>query len=206
MGRQQTDRQRRIDEVLYRIEDRPAANVLYVGLTDSFLASKADPVWQIKRVSKTGNETTTMYADHGKYSQIWNDRVSLFPAVALVDEAQHPQNVAIFDENGNAFTPGNPLPVTGSLSLGIVTQGLVTVVSINDTGWTALPAVSVADRKALCVYNTSGVEIKLNYATPGGYVGVPLVSGNQRFYSDTNIIVYARSSSGSVNVTVEEMS
>lgn len=104
--------------------------------------------------------------------------------------------------------------ITGTFSLsGLKIAGRVTIVSINDATWTALPpGGALTLRNAICIINTSTVEIKVNYdfpvLLPAGYVGVPLEpNGNQRFYDITPAIpIYAKSFLGTVDITVEELS
>jgi hypothetical protein len=94
------------------------------------------------------------------------------------------------------FTPG-----------GLKIAGRVTIVSIDDTNWTALPATALANRNAISVINRSGVQIKLNYsASVSGYIGVPVDNGSERFYDISDqIVVYGKSSSGSAELIIEEL-
>ncbi len=103
-------------------------------------------------------------------------------------------------------TTGNVTSTPGGLQNG----GRVTIVTINETTWTALPPTALTDRNALSIINTSGVEIKINYDNSVvGYVGVPIRNNDERYYDvkDT-IVIYAKSTtgSGSVDVTIEELS
>jgi hypothetical protein len=79
MGRNQVDRQRRTDEVLYFLKDDPSPNVRYEGRTDVFFSPPDKPVWQIKRTLRVGDVLETSFANAGKYNCIWDDRVSYFP-------------------------------------------------------------------------------------------------------------------------------
>lgn len=113
-----------------------------------------------------------------------------------------------FPGGGNSTVTG-AVSITGSVQVsGLTIAGLVSSVVINDVTWTAVPATPLANRNALCIFNTSVVEIKLNYSSGvAGYFGVPLAAGNQRFYDITDsIIMYAKSSSGSPTIIVEELS
>mgnify|MGYP006374604905 CR=1 FL=1 len=90
---------------------------------------------------------------------------------------------------------------------GLNVGGKVTVVSINSTTWTALPASPLANRNALTIQNASVSEIKLNYDnTTVGYVGIKVIVGSERYYDikDT-IIIYAKSQAGTVDIVVEEL-
>lgn len=98
--------------------------------------------------------------------------------------------------------------LAGSFSpSGLNVGGLHTVVSINSSTWTALPATALTNRNQINIQNYSGVEIKLNYDnTVVGYVGVVLADQAERFYQITDsIVIYAKSSAGTVNVDVEEL-
>jgi hypothetical protein len=59
----------------------------------------------------------------------------------------------------------------------------------------------------MAIINRSGQEIKINYSAVGGYVGVPINNNNERYYDikDT-IVLYAKSSSSSCDVIIEEIS
>lgn len=91
---------------------------------------------------------------------------------------------------------------------GLGIAGRVTIVSVNDATWTQLPATSLASRNGLSIQNLSGVAIKVNYDnTEPGYVGVVIPDGGERFYNITDAIpIYAKSASGTVDVTIEELS
>lgn len=182
------DREIRTDEVMYVHKDTVAYNIVYYGRTDAFDADDADPVWQIKRVSSVAGIQTTEYAQVGKYLCKWSDRYSYFSP----DPA--PETDPGLTVNAN-FT-------------GLHIAGKVTIVTLNAATWTALPAAALANRNAICVINTSGVEIKLNYNSGiAGYVGVPLDALNQRFYDITDAIpIYAKTSAGTHDITVEELS
>lgn len=96
-----------------------------------------------------------------------------------------------------AFTPS-----------GLRNGGKITIVSVSDSAWTALPASALANRNALSIQNRSDVEIKIQYDnTTVGYVGVAIPPKGERYYDITDaIVIYARSSSGTVDVTAEEIS
>jgi len=98
--------------------------------------------------------------------------------------------------------------LTGNFSVsGLKNGGLVTVVTINNTTWTQIPATPLTNRNAMAIINRSGQEIKINYSAVGGYVGVPINNNNERYYDikDT-IVLYAKSSSSSCDVIIEEIS
>ena len=94
---------------------------------------------------------------------------------------------------------------------GLTVKGLITVVSINDSSWTPLPATpltSPADRNAIGVQNTSDTEIKLQFedGSTGGYVGW-ILPANAEFFTDItpDVILYARSETGTFDITVMEI-
>lgn len=98
--------------------------------------------------------------------------------------------------------------VTGSFRpAGLTIGGRISSVSLDTTNWTPLPAIPLANRNALSIQNISGVEIKLQYDdTTVGYVGVAVGPSNERFYSiSDSIVIYAKASSGSPSILVEEL-
>lgn len=180
------DREIRTDEVLYFVRDIVAYNVVYYGRTEIFGAAFTDPVWQIKRVTRTGTIEETLYAEYGKYNKKWSDRVSYFPA-----------------EPPYTTDPGIETHPSG-----LNVAGKITIVALAAGVWTPLPAVALVNRNALGVQNQSATEIKLNYdpLTPG-YTGVIVGAGAERYYDITdNIILYARPSAGAPSIVVEEIS
>lgn len=90
---------------------------------------------------------------------------------------------------------------------GLTIGGKITLVTINDSTWSALPTTALTNRNAICIQNRSGQEIKINYDnTVVGYVGVVLPDKGERYYDiSDSIVIYAKSSSGTANVTVEEI-
>lgn len=105
------------------------------------------------------------------------------------------------DANGNTCvrTCGE-LSITGSRAL----SQRYSSVSIDDSSWTSITA-PFTDILVLSVQNNSGVEIKLNAEQPVGYVGMPLKANRERNYNDldTGFVLYAKSSSGTVDIDVE---
>lgn len=98
---------------------------------------------------------------------------------------------------------------SGAFSVtGLKTGGLHTVVTLNPTTWTPLPATPLTGRNAMAIQNQSGENIKLNFdASVVGFVGMIVYpNGGERQYdiSDT-ILIYGKSESSSVSVTVEEI-
>jgi hypothetical protein len=99
--------------------------------------------------------------------------------------------------------------ISGSFTQsGLFNGGRVTVVSLNDTTWTELPAPPLANRNAISIQNTSGGNIKLNYdPLIAGFVGVLVTSGGERMYVITDSIpVYAKCELGTASIVVEELS
>jgi len=98
--------------------------------------------------------------------------------------------------------------VTGSFRpAGLTTGGRLSFVTLSTGAWTALPASPLANRNALSIQNTSGIEIKIDYVnTEPTYKGVAIGSGNERFYTITDsIIIYAKAASGTPEILVEEL-
>jgi hypothetical protein len=106
--------------------------------------------------------------------------------------------------------PGNSIngEISGTFRPGGLTiGGKISLVTINSTTWTPLPATPLAQRNALVIQNVSGTEIKIQYDnTVVGYIGVTVMSGNERSYSITDqIIIYAKALSGTPTIQTEEI-
>lgn len=120
---------------------------------------------------------------------------------------------AKFVENSDGLTAVRTVVegiVNGSLTpSGLKTAGKVTEVTVDNTSWTALPAIALSNRNALSIQNLSGDEIKINYDNSvSGYVGMVIADGDERQYDITDaIIVYAKSKTlASATINVEELS
>ena len=103
-------------------------------------------------------------------------------------------------------TVGN---LTGELvPAGVQIAGKITIVTVNQTTWTAIPSTPLADRKALHIQNQSDEEIKYNYDdTVVGYVGIIVPSGGSAYIDLANDIeIYVKSSASSVDIAAEEIS
>ena len=112
------------------------------------------------------------------------------------------------DGGGNTAVRVSGSNFSGSFrTSGLTIGGKITEVTISDSSWTALPATALPNRNAVGVQNFSGQEIKLNYDnTTVGYVGVIMRDTDQRQYDiDDSISLYAKASSGSCVVIVEEI-
>jgi len=101
--------------------------------------------------------------------------------------------------------------LTGTFSpSGLRIAGRVSVVSIDDTSWTPLPATALDARNAMAIQNVSSNEIKLNYdSATVGYVGVRMFPSSERFYDITDeIVIYAKAEpgAGTITIVVEELS
>lgn len=99
--------------------------------------------------------------------------------------------------------------VTGTFTpQGLNIAGKMTAVTLNTTTWTALPATPLVNRNAIRIQNQSATEIKTQYDnTTVGYVGIIIAAnGSDAYDIKDNIIVYAKSSSGTPTVMVEELS
>lgn len=89
---------------------------------------------------------------------------------------------------------------------GLTIEGRITIVTINDSSWTALPATPLENRNAISIQNQTDTEIKINFRDDVSYTGVIIAGGGERFYDITDdIIVYARSSSGDADIAIEEV-
>jgi hypothetical protein len=102
-------------------------------------------------------------------------------------------------------------PVTGTFQpLGLSIAGRMTVVTLNDSTWTPLPAVPLVKRNGISVQNQSATEIKLNYdPLTVGYVGAIVNTSGERFYDiQDSIILYGKCmpGTGPVDILIEELS
>lgn len=184
-------RQTRHAEIKLIKIDTPEANIRYTGWSASMRASDSDPVWQILREYKNGDVVESTYAEMGSFKCSWTDRSSYFTSA----------------------TPdaGNPLEgvtaVSGSFSLaGPSTGGLITEITVNSTTWTRLPATDLTGRKALSIQNFSGQTCKLNYDNAAaGFVGVYMPTSSERQYDQDDIAIYAKCTSGTATLVVEEI-
>ena len=118
-----------------------------------------------------------------------------------------------FTEDSNGETAVRTLTeIVGAIEASFAPSGLriggkITIMSINASTWTKIPAIPLPDRNAISIQNYSGSEIKINYTdSVGGYVGVAIPDKGERFYDITETIeLYAKSESGVVSITVEEI-
>ena len=104
--------------------------------------------------------------------------------------------------------PGDELQIEGEFSAsGLQNAGRHTEITLNDTGWTELPTTPLTDRNAIAIQNNSNVDIKVNFTTSVGYVGMTIKPGAERTYDikDT-ILVYGRALSGTPVIDIEELS
>jgi len=90
---------------------------------------------------------------------------------------------------------------------GLTIGGRISEVTLSPSTWTPLPATPLPDRNSLNIQNTSGVDIKINYSdSVSGFVGVLLGGTAERHYDITdNIVIYAKSQTGTPTITVEEI-
>lgn len=115
---------------------------------------------------------------------------------------------------GTDASGAEPIAVSGSFSStpggGGISSGVTTeVTTVNDTTWIALPPTAATGRTGFTIQNQSGVQIKLNFATPAGYVGVIVENGGERFYdlNDSGVInAKAAPGSGTISgIIIEEL-
>lgn len=186
MGRK-VDKEVRTDEVLLSKEDHVAYNIVYYGRTEIIGSADSDEVWQIKRITSTAGVKKVEYANHGKYNLKWSDRYSYFSP----DPAPE------------------PAPSLGTITIsGLTVAGRITEVPLNDSSWTALPAIALGARNQINIQNDLTFDMKLNYsAATVGYVGIKIASGSERQYAITpTIVLYGKlEPGGSGSITIEEL-
>ena len=122
---------------------------------------------------------------------------------------------AIEDREYRKFTcDGDDIAVRtkGAISpAGLSNGGRVTIVSVDESTWTAIPATPLANRNGISLQNfETGANLLLNYDnTAPAAEGVNLVDNAERFYTITDsIVIYARvkPGGGTVNLICEELS
>lgn len=186
-------RQVRTAEIKLIKYDMPEVNIRYTGRSNSIRALDSDTLWQIEREYRVGDVTTSTYALMGEFKCTWDDRASYFSAA--VPNPLYPLGGTI--SVSGTFTPS-----------GLNIAGKITQVTLNSVNWTALPATPLVSRNALSIQNQSVIELKLHYdSATVGYVGVTVPVNGERFYEITdNIIMYAKSASGTPTILIEELS
>ena len=92
---------------------------------------------------------------------------------------------------------------------GGVSSVVTTDVTISDSSWVALPPSPLSGRAGFSIQNQTGFQLKINFSTPAGYVGVIVENGGERFYdANDSAIIYAKAESGAGSpsgVIVEEL-
>lgn len=58
----------------------------YVGLSKIQNPLTSNNIWQISRVSTQDGQEITEYADVGRFTQIWDDRNTIFPVIPFINE------------------------------------------------------------------------------------------------------------------------
>lgn len=69
-----------IPPTVITLTDTSQAPTIFTGYAEDLTSLTSQPKWRISRTSSVGFVTTTTWADSGNYSQIWDNRTSLFPA------------------------------------------------------------------------------------------------------------------------------
>ena len=186
----------RTDPVTLIKRSCPQPNVEIIGIAIDTGVADDSPEWQIRRVYYLLGVEVTEFANKGKYNQKWSERATIFTPVASEDNGKADYDVNVIGGVTGEFSPS-----------GLKIGGLVTVVNINNTTWTELPATALANRNAVGVQNDSGQEVKINYGSGvAGYVGMIVADGSERTYDITDsITLYAKSKTGPVSLNVEEI-
>lgn len=114
------------------------------------------------------------------------------------------------------FTDSGELKISGVINADVVNaanDGKITIVAINATSWTPLPATPRTGRVSISIQNRSGFEIALNYETPAGFVGKIYDDGEEPVRDiDSTLPIYAKASPDitaagltTIDVIVEEL-
>jgi len=96
---------------------------------------------------------------------------------------------------------------TSAAPVALSNQGLMTEVTVNSTGWTALPTTPLSGRKAYSIQNQGSQDVKINYNNGVGYVG-KIIEPKDTIFTDIapDIVVYGRAKNGTSLLLVEEIS
>ena len=111
----------------------PQTNVEIIGVGISVSTLESEAKGQSRRGSTSLGVETTEFASLGKYNQVWDDRDSLFSPVALDTANKADMQVEIVGGTIDAVIDSG----TGPASPANIAK--TTEVTINNTGWTALP-------------------------------------------------------------------
>lgn len=113
------------------------------------------------------------------------------------------------------YTKEDPLNVTASYT-GLREGGRISEIPLNASTQTPLPAIPKVRRNAVAIQNTSGIEVKINYAPnlPAdidtdipGYVGIVIADKSERQYDITeDVIIFAKAKTGTPTIVIEEIS
>jgi len=98
--------------------------------------------------------------------------------------------------------------IDASLPPSDLESGRVSIVSVPDSSWVALPTASLSGRVSLAVQNQSGVDLEVKYVNTGSFgTGMLIATGSERGYDlPEGVILYGRvASSGPKDIRVEEL-
>lgn len=91
---------------------------------------------------------------------------------------------------------------------GLSVAARITVVSLSETQWTALPALPLSGRSSVCIQNQSGTTeaMLLNYSSSAPAEGIRIEDGGFRALSlGDGVTLYGRMVVGNGSVAVEEL-
>lgn len=85
--------------------------------------------------------------------------------------------------------------------------GIITKVTLSDSAWTALPTTALIDRQTVSLQNRSGQNIYVNYVNTANVADSWVIPDQyeRSWPVQEGAVIYARSSSGSVDIIVEEL-
>lgn len=150
--------------------------------------------WRVDATLTMGPSTQEVIIDHANDSIRIGDGTDLVTTTTVGGDVG--LDVHVVGTVEGSFTPH-----------GLTIAGKITTVTLNTSTWVALPASPLVNRNTMSIQNRSGQEVKMNYDnTVIGYNGVIIPDGYERQYDITDsIIIYAKSSTGSATVIVEEI-
>lgn len=116
--------------------------------------------------------------------------------------------VRVTDDDGNAVLEEIRDNGVDAVPSGLATAGRITEVTLNDTGWTALPATALTDRNGMGIQNPNSTQIKLNFDnSEPSFIGWSVNANGEAFIDiRDSVVIYARAASGSPVITIMEVS
>jgi len=116
---------------------------------------ESSATWLLEQTLVVGGVVVSVtYADNANFTQVWDDRLIVFPAAGsggATNFAISP--IRILDSTGAIIDSGNPLDVSGSfVQSGLFVSMTVTNLTVTDVA-TALPTTALVGRNSILIEN-----------------------------------------------------